>query len=313
MTARARDVKGNRRGYALLAVLWVVATATVLGAALSLTANQSVDAAQNRVDLLRAQWRAEGCAERARAAVQTSLDAEALMTKESDTWRELDRVAARSPLLGGCDVSFEPSGTRLDVNSDSTNLIRRLLEGLGVESGRADSLIDALDDWRDADEVPRRSGAEREWYTSHHRAAPANAPLADIAELRRVRGFEAMGALDTLLGTEPDRILLARAPPLVLGALPGFGTEAVARILELRAAGGTIRDLAELPGLLSPPARSALLSHYAELVGLTTTSPDAWTLTSRTSAGARATTAVVRLRIVKAGGRVAIVRRTVWP
>ena len=311
---RASSRGTSRRGFVLLGVLWVVVGAIALGVGLSLTANQSVDAAQNRTDILRSQWRAEGCAERARAAVHEGFRA-AAPTAPGTTriWRSMDSVVASSSLVAGCDLSLEPGGTRIDVNGDSTTLMRGLLLALGIDRDRADSLVEALEDWRDEDDTPRSKGAEREWYARHHRAIPSNTAIAAVAELHRVRGFETLDALDTLVGTEPDRLLLARAPPAVLLALPGLGTEAVARIMERRALGRSIAELAELSELLSPPARQALLAHYAELVRQTTGSPETWTIRSRASAGRRGVIATIEVRLVHAGSRAAVVRRTTWP
>ncbi|MDB4949022.1 MAG: hypothetical protein JWM27_1671, partial [Gemmatimonadetes bacterium] len=60
MTGRRRD---SRRGFALLAVLWILVGAAALGLAVALSGRSAVAAAQNRVDLARARWAAAGCAE----------------------------------------------------------------------------------------------------------------------------------------------------------------------------------------------------------------------------------------------------------
>src|SRR5207237_10440876 len=89
-------------------------------------------------------------------------------------------------------------------------------------SAPVDSLVDALLDWRDPDQVPRPFGDE----SSGNR----NGPLADVWELHYVRGFT-----DSLVGTLapflPTRgvgaINLNAAPPEVLASLPGMTEEAI--------------------------------------------------------------------------------------
>lgn len=305
----------RRRGYALIAVLWVMVGVAALGVELSFTSRSAITAAQNRVDLLRAQWRAESCVESARSVIDEALGVErtGLAPATVSAWQRLDAIIAESPLMTGCDLSMRPSGTTIDVNTESIALVRAALVSDGIVHERADSLADALADWRDGDDVARSRGAERAWYAQHHRPLPANAPIASIEELARVRGFETLSGLDTLLGTEADRIWLARAPRAVLRALPGLGDEAAVRILELRRGGTRTFDLSTLAALLSPASRAALLAHFAELTQRTTASPDAWTIVSRAAAGPRYLTASLEVRVVNAGARAAIVRRTCWP
>ena len=64
----------------------------------------------------------------------------------------------------------------------------RLLDALGLPA----SLADALVDWMDADDAPRSaSGAEDRYYLALDPPyVAANRPLADVAELALVRGFD---------------------------------------------------------------------------------------------------------------------------
>jgi hypothetical protein len=118
--------------------------------------------------------------------------------------------------------------------------------------------------------------------------------------------------LDSLLGVEPGRIPLAIAPIPVIAALPGIGEEALARIAERRLNGGWPVDLMTLGAALSTTARETMLARFAELSRWTTLDPDAWILTSRAADGSSAVSAVVEVRLVRAGVRAAIVRRRSW-
>lgn len=314
----------QRGGFALLAVLWVIVGLAALEMVLSLSARQGIAAAHNRVSLARAAWRAEGCLERTRAVIAAALTA-ALTASETRTdsrgaspWDTLDRAVRHSPLVvaAGCDITVEAAGTTIDLDDVDEEMLHHVLTSLHVSPGCADSLADALFDWRDPDDVPRTHGAERAWYEEHGRALPRNGALADLRELGRVRGFDTLmahvPAPDSIFGVEPGRISLSHAPPLVLAALPGFTDEAVTRLMEQRLRGVPVGDLMTLAGTLSRPARDALTARYADLIRASTTEPDAWIVTSRGHWGTPAVTAVLEVRLVHAGTRAAVVRRRSW-
>lgn len=311
------------RGFVLLAVLWVMLGVSALGLALALSARNAIRGAKNRRSSEIAAWKAEGCAEQARVVIAAALGREpdgrsvdVVTTHDGGRtgWRSLDRVVAESPLMrsSDCVVTLCAAGSAIDVNTASEELLHSFFVELVSSSDRADSLTQALLDWRDPDDIPRPLGAEREWYERTGRTLPANGQLSDAREIRFVRGFDAIGGLDSLLDVEPGRIDLSHAPLVVLAALPGFTSEAVSRMGEERLRGIPTTDLLALSAQLSPAARSALVSRYVDLARLTVTEPDAWILESRSSAGDPAITEVVELRLVRAGTRAAIVRKRKW-
>ena len=313
-------IRRDRCGFALLAVLWIIVGMTALGLAGSLAARQGFAASVNRMQLLRSRWRAEDCAERARLIIAATLAESALSntTASAGGWGSLDRLIRDAPLLTGhgCEVTLRAAGAALDVNTASFDELHRLLRNLGHGAAAADSLADALLDWRDRDDIPRPSGAERSWYEGARRLPPRNGDLADIRELARVRGFDRIGGLDSLFSVERGRIVLAAAPLPVLAALDGLSDEALYRIAEARSRGEAVPGLLELSGSLSSDGAAALRGKYAELSWRTTAEPDAWILTSRDGrsvADRAAPVATVELRLVRAGTRAAIVRRRSWP
>lgn len=308
-------VRGTRSGFALLAVLWVIVGLAALGVATSLAARNAIVAAANRVAIARATWRAADCLERSRAAIADALHA----SPERDArglsgWSALDASVPAAPIVSGarCDVRLRAVGARIDINSADAEMIGAVLRGAGVPDARRDSMVDALLDWRDADDEPRPRGAERRWYAQHSRFAPRNGPFADVREIGRVRGFEALKGLDSVFSVEPGRVSLAHAPLAVLAALPGMNEEALSRIAEQRARGVATGDLTELMARLSPAARQEILGRYSDLVHVATSEPDAWILDARATAGSPAITVDIEVRLVRAGDRAAIVRPRMW-
>jgi type II secretory pathway component PulK len=300
-------------GFALLAVLWVVAAMSGLGLLVSLSAREAIGAADNRANLTRAAWRAADCVERARAAAGEALEDSGLgALGDADPWSELDRVILSHRLFLGsdCDLTITAAGTAIDVNTAGTPVLLRALQANGVFGPGADSLLAALLDWTDADDIVRAEGAERGEYLAAGQPPPRNGPIADIRELLRVRGWAAApGRLAQSFGVDSLRVSLNHAPPEVIAALPGFTREAVARIMENRAMGQRIGSLEALGAQLSTAARDSLNAHYFELRQLTVTSPDFWIITAQAREGRPSVGVRLEVTIARAGRRAAIMRR----
>lgn len=296
----------TRDGFALLAVLWMLGGGALLGMLLVLSARDARGVAANRIALARARWIAEGCLERARAAVD---DAAANDVIGDSVWAYLDRAVARSPFTQGCRLSVMPAGTTLDVNSAGEPRLRVLFTELGISAAAADSLTAAILDWRDPDDDPRFAGAERRWYERAGGAPPRNASIASPEELASVRGLERFASLDAVLGVERDRVVLSRAPRAVLATLPGMTRPALATIDRRRAVGDSAIDVERLASLVDSASRALLFANVSALRELTTPTPDAWLLRAEASDGAPRVTARVELRVVRSGRRLAILRR----
>jgi type II secretory pathway component PulK len=293
----------------MLTVLWVITVGTVVALTGALMGRNAVNAARNRIQMERAFWAASGCAHRVQARIDERLQSSSRIDDASLRWRTLDREIHGSPLVtdGGCDYSLEAAGSRLDINGSSNEMLARLLVSLGY-GDHAPEMIDALADWSDTDDIRRPLGAEREWYLAASRIPPRNGTLADISEVPRVRGFEDVKGLDSVLSTEHGRVSLATAPATVLTSVPGFTRETAERIVELRDTGTPLSDLIQLPGMVSKASRDELLAHFAEIVRITTVDPDAWILTVRAQNGLPPSSVVVEWRMVRAGRRVAAAR-----
>ena len=294
-----------RRGFALMTVLWVMTVAALIAAAAAARGRAAVSATRNRAELERAHWSAIACASELRASIDDALSAASSPMGRADVWRMLHQTVpdARAP---GCFASLEAAGTRLDVNSASPEMLDSLFATLGYgESSHAMSA--SLADWRDSDDVALPDGAEAEWYAGQHRHRPRNGPIADLRELRRVRGFENIHGLDSVLSVDPGRVSLATAGVPVLMAVPGIARETAELLVTRRDAGSPVRDiLAVLPELSSPSAL-AIEAHYSEIVRLTTADPDAWTLRARGWSGEPRNLATIEWRLVRADARTIVV------
>lgn len=295
-----------RDGFALLAVLWMLGGGAMLGALLVASTRDAQRVAINRVDLARARWLAEGCVERARAAIDETVGELAI---DDSSWAHLDRTMRTSPITRGCDVAAVPAGTTLDVNRADDMTLRRFLSGAGLTSEAADSLTAAILDWRDPDDDPRVNGAERAWYDRAGRIPPRNADFGSDQEIQSVRGLDERPEVARMLGVEHDRVLLSHAPLPVLGALPGLTPVALAAIEQRRIAGDSIVDVLRLAASLDSAGRTTLLGNLVALNELTTPLPDAWLLIGQATSGSLPVSARLELRVVRSGRRLAVLRR----
>ena len=237
----------NRRGMALLATLWLVAALSVIAAgALSLaraTRNMAVD----RVALVRGRFAGEGCL----ALLQGAL-AQGAPLADVDSTDLGDGV--------WCRATVEDLGAKLSVEVANGALLTALLG----DSTRAAALLD----WVDPDGTPRADGAEAEWYDAHGLREPRNGALADVAELRYVRGFDSSTVARVapyLTKWRSTRVNLNVAPRALLATLPGLEPGAVEMILHRRGRTGPLRDLDEMLATLPASLRAPALARYAEL------------------------------------------------
>jgi hypothetical protein len=136
--------------------------------------------------------------------------------------------------------------------------------------------------------------------------------LADVREVARIRGFEGLRGIDTLLSVEPGRVPLTHVSPAVLAALPGLDSEGAARLTEMRLRGERVAEMPAFTGRLSPAGRDRVMRRFPDLVEVVATEPDAWILTSRATVGSPPAGSVVEVRLVRAGNRAAISRRRTW-
>lgn len=278
----------SRRGFALMAVLWIIAGAAITGMTVTHAARERVRTAINRNALLRAEWAAEDCLARAIAALDMLLGSRigflgSVTPAPADS---LPLLLGRDPRVVECpgEVRLIPVGMTIDLASATAEMFRRAFAAQGIAQSTTDSLVDALLDWRDADDMPRLHGCERDCYAALERPRPRNAAFADVAELDLVRGFEFWDAglkqrtpLDRLFTTDPGRTALTWAPYEVLAALPGIGRVGARDLVEHRQRTRDVfGDLASIGRALSPIARDSFALAFDQLSRLATVNPDAW-------------------------------------
>jgi len=255
-------VRGNR-GVALLLVLWSLVLLGTLALAFSWSMRTEALAARNGIDEARAYFQARTGVNRAIMLLATlspdNVLAAAIAGEDGDAAYE---------------VRVESESGKVDVNLVTEEVLLEILKKGGLPEEEAESVRDAILDWRDADDVARPRGAERAEYAQMPEpVTPRNGKIRSVEELMYVKGvtkdFHAafLSRVFTARGNSP-KVNFLRAPEIVLRSLPGVSAEAADRIVASRAEGPpiTAADLAAMVGeglltaqglaLISGPASS---------------------------------------------------------
>ena len=122
---------------------------------------------------------------------------------------------------------------KIDLNTASDALLKNLFQtAAGADPDTAARLVDAIGDWKDADDLRRPQGAEApEYQAAGLSYKPANAPFETVAELQRVLGmtpalYAAVADSLTVFSRQPG-VNPAYASRTVLLALPNATPEVV--------------------------------------------------------------------------------------
>ncbi|MFQ5491114.1 MAG: general secretion pathway protein GspK [Phycisphaerae bacterium] len=113
-------------------------------------------------------------------------------------------LVADDPLddLQRCRYGITDESAKLNINTATGPQLRRLIAQIATKDMVVDQLVDALLDWRDADDTVRESGAEAPYYAGLKTPyRPKNGPFDTVEELLLVRGFNGR----VLYGEDFDR------------------------------------------------------------------------------------------------------------
>lgn len=266
-------MRTDRRGFVIVAVLWLMVALGAVGLDQSLRNRTERLAAANAIDEARARSVALAGAEYARSRLTAALleRADELRSQGrrsrtrsmgrlfgrsdpfEDPWRVPEELVVSEGALGDARFTLRvrDRGALLNVNEVDYESLRSFFAlGLRVDAADADAIANAIVDWRDPDDLPWPGGGEREEYLEEGRPVlPANRGFADVEELQFVRGMtpEILAQASpylTVFGS--DDINLNAAPEPVLLAIPGMTEAAAAAIVDLRESGVTPRSDGEL-------------------------------------------------------------------
>ena len=195
------------RGFALIAVLLVLAFVSIIGAEFAFSMRLEATAARMYKENLIAGHLAEAGFEQALREIAADYFYVTLGDrKEQETEPEcplaffkrdglsLERLPHKNVPFGPGQFSYCVSDeqARLNLNNTTVPRFEGLLEALGVEKADRDVMLDSWQDWRDTNEEHRINGAESE-DTYLKLSVPyrsKNGNLDSTAELAQIKGFK---------------------------------------------------------------------------------------------------------------------------
>jgi hypothetical protein len=112
----------QRRGFALLAVLWIVIALGVLAITVSRTTYRALTGAQGEKDRIIGRWSAEGCIARVRAVSDAVLAEDP--SRAGEKWQKLDSIvgADSASSLTGCDFTILLGGRPVLARATAADL-----------------------------------------------------------------------------------------------------------------------------------------------------------------------------------------------
>jgi len=176
----------SEEGIALIAVLWTLTLLSIIAAALCLETRSGTRIARNMAENATARVAADAGIQRAILDLETSTGA----PTDAGSFRTDGTVYAWRFATCSVHISVRDEASKIDLNSAPEVLLAALFASVGVDPGKAQSLADAIADFRDADNLSRLNGAEQAAYRDAGLAwDPKNAPFQAIEELQQVFGM----------------------------------------------------------------------------------------------------------------------------
>ena len=174
--------RSNARGIAFVLVLWVIAMLSILLGSFALVARTENLQSRHLFDTTQARYAAEAGLNLAIYELRKSDPAQRWMGD------------GRPYRFGYGDAEIELEITddsgKIDINAASGDLLTNLFMGRGVPMDQAQALADAIQDWRDPDDLKHPNGAEAPEYKAAGLSyTPKNAPFDTVSELQQVLGM----------------------------------------------------------------------------------------------------------------------------
>ena len=193
-----RRTAGDDRGFALVAVLLVLAILGIVAAEFAFSMRLEASAVRAYRDGVAGAHLAEAAIEQAIREISADF-AYVVGCQDDDPVRFYARDGSALPPLPRSDVplgsgrfayTITDEEGRLDLNRSTPDRLDRLLRAHGIDKSDRDTIVDSIQDWRDANDSYRANGAESEDYYLKrpvpHRARNAN--LDSVQELLQIKG-----------------------------------------------------------------------------------------------------------------------------
>jgi general secretion pathway protein K len=243
----------DQKGIALFLVLWVLTLLSVIVGEFCHAMRTEVNITRNFKEATQAAYLAEAGIHLAIHGLTTT-DREGRRGRPEPTGAEDLRWRVNAPIpsvelgAGSATVWIDNESGKINLNSADPPLLQLMLSPFNLDETAVNGIVDAIGDWRDADDLHRLNGAEDDYYQSLPEPYPCkDGPFTSVQELLRVKGitrelfYGGLAEMVTVFpvtarggGGQRGRININAAPPAVLRALPGMTQDTVAAVAEYR-------------------------------------------------------------------------------
>ncbi|OJV00182.1 type II secretion system protein GspK [Nitrobacter sp. 62-23] len=219
----------GRRGFVIVAVLWLLAALAALVTIFSVYLSNSARALALNDTRLKSE---------ALFTAGVELTVYRLMSAEKDTRPPIGAFHVR---LGGArlEISYVPETTRVDLNAAPKEFIAGLLSVLGASEEDAKATADRIVAWRHRTTTAKAGDEDALYRAAGKSYSPRQAPFPHVNELALVLGMtpalveHALPFVTVFNGTPGVDALTA--PPEVIAALPGMTPLILKDFLDTRA------------------------------------------------------------------------------
>lgn len=218
-------------GFALVLVLWVLSLLTIMAGSFALSMRREAAIVAGSSSNARGM-----------AIAESGLALAGLMLSHPDPlqrWRTDSSIYQVDYADAKLRIQLLAETGKIDINSADQVLLQELMTQTPLESEAQTRLVNAILDWRDADDLVRIDGAEKKEYKAAGLSyQPSNKPFQSIEELQLVLGmneqvFKSLENLITIYSGQP-KVDLAQAPKDVLQILPGMDASVVDAYISAR-------------------------------------------------------------------------------
>ena len=244
-----RPLATSEEGVALLMVLWVLTILMVIVLSFSFMTRTETLATLAFKERMEKKFLAEAGIQRGILEIYYMKQNPQLAQLEgSDTWKTDGTPYSGSLGEGSYAVRITDESGKIDMNTlneTSGIILKNLLIYIGVQDDIADTIVDSILDWKDADDLLRLHGAESDYYRSLPNPYKAkNANLDTLEELLLVKGMSyeiffgsegKKGLVDCItINSGMNVVNVNAAPKEVLMAVPGITPEIADAIISYR-------------------------------------------------------------------------------
>ncbi|NWF51614.1 MAG: general secretion pathway protein GspK [Nitrospirae bacterium] len=265
----------SQKGIALLMILWIMTILMVIAMSFSSMTKTETYSTLSFKEGAEKRFLAEAGIERAIMELFYRIQNIGMMVtfEGSELWK-IDGTLYKGQLGdGNYSVRIMDESGKIDINiitDANSDILRNLLKNLEIPEDDANTIVDCILDWKDADDLLHLNGAEDDYYMSlPNPYKTKNANFDTLEELLLVKGItqeilygdkERRGLIEFItINSNRSQININAAPKEVLMALPGMTPEIADAIIDYRGE-KEILNIAEVQPILG--ANYSLISRY---------------------------------------------------